>query len=66
MPRAGDASLSFEKQDRGFRSRLLFRTAPFFDAIFSMRDTLDCNLDHKMRIMDGQKHVMEGEIIQWI
>ena len=36
MPRAGDASLSFEKQDRGFRSRLLFRTAPFFDAIFSM------------------------------
>lgn len=60
MPRAGDASLSFEKQDRGFRSRLLFRTAPFFDAIFSMRDTLDCNLDHKMRIVDGQKHVMEG------
>lgn len=60
MPRAGDASLSFEKADKGYRSRLLFRTAPFFDAIFSMRDTLDCNLDQDMRIMNGQKHVMEG------
>lgn len=60
MPRAGDATLTLGKQNGGYRSRLLFKTAPFFDAIFSMRDTLDCNLDNQMRIVSGTKHVMEG------
>ncbi len=62
MVRAGKAEIDYSSTEAGFRSRLFFATAPFFDGIFKMRDTLDVHFDSNMNLIAAQKRVKEGKI----
>jgi len=64
MPRAGHAQISFDrsmyKGQAGLKYQLLFRTTKFFDAIYKMRDTLECFYDQNYSLLYTSKRVNEG------
>lgn len=64
MPRAGHTRISFDRSIRdgksGFKYQLLFQTTKFFDAIFKMRDTLECFYNQDYLLLSGSKRVNEG------
>jgi hypothetical protein len=61
MPRAGEATLSFDRTgDEARRYRLCFATTRFFDAVYRMRDTLDCYYAPDGRLLSAVKYSDEG------
>lgn len=64
MPRAGQGTTSFDRYsgvgDAGFRYRLTFETSTFFDAIYKMRDTLDCFYGRHYELLHSSKRTDEG------
>lgn len=64
MPRAGSACISFDnsiyKGLSASKYQLVFRTTKFFDAIYKMRDTLDCFYDQNYALLHSSKRVNEG------
>lgn len=64
MPKAGSAVISidevpFEGQP-SIRQRLVFKTAPMFDHIYKMRDTIDTNYSIDMGVLQYEKRTEEG------
>ena len=64
MPRAGDAVISYNKDnsvtDASSRYRMLFKTAKFFDNFYKMRDTLSCYHDINNKLIYSHKATNEG------
>jgi hypothetical protein len=64
MPRAGEAVISFNKdntvKDATYCYRLLFRTAKFFDSFFAMRDTLSSYYDTRNKLLYSCKRTNDG------
>ncbi|MDR2121235.1 MAG: DUF3108 domain-containing protein [Tannerella sp.] len=63
MPRAGEAKLSFAATSDhagAARYRMHFATTRFFDAIYKMRDTLDCYYAPDFSLLYAVKHSDEG------
>jgi hypothetical protein len=63
MPRAGEARLSFGTTGNATNSshyRMCFATTRFFDAIYKMRDTLNCYYAPDFSLLSAVKHSDEG------
>lgn len=65
MPRAGQGRTSFNRdasiKQANFRYRLTFQTSKFFDAIYKMRDTLDCFYGPDYGLLYSSKRTSEGD-----
>lgn len=65
MPRAGEATISFKRNNSvpkaSYQYRLLFKTAKFFDNFFSMRDTLSGYYSDKSQLIYSDKRTNDGD-----
>ena len=63
-PRAGQGQISFNRcSDAGeakFKYQLTFQTSKFFDAIYKMRDTLECFYGSNYSLLYSSKRTSEG------
>ena len=64
MPRAGDATFTYNKDNSvdsaSWRYRLDFKTTKFFDAFYKMRDTLSCYYNADNKLIYSHKATDEG------
>jgi hypothetical protein len=64
MPRAGEATFSFEKnytvKDATSKYNLTFKSVKFFDNFFKMRDTLDSYFNDEYKLIYSRKAADEG------
>ena len=64
MPRAGEARFSFNESilqgQPASRYRMIFHTANIFEAIYKMRDTINCYYSLDNRLLYGLKHTVES------
>lgn len=64
MPKAGSAVISIDEVpfegEPSIRQRLVFKTAPMFDRIYKMRDTIDTNYSMDMGVLQYEKRTEEG------
>jgi hypothetical protein len=66
MPRAGEARLSFDANSDGsdgLHYRLCFATTRVFDAIYKMRDTLNCYYASDLSLLSAVKYSDEGDYL---
>ena len=64
MPRAGEACFSFIESilqgQPASRYRMIFHTANIFEAIYKMRDTINCYYGLDNKLLYGVKHTVES------
>ena len=64
MPRAGEARFSFNETafqgQPASRYRMIFHTANIFEAIYKMRDTINCYYGPDNKLLYGVKHTVES------
>lgn len=64
MPRAGQGRMSYtnssDHEGATSKYQLTFQTSKFFDAIYKMRDTLDCFYDRNNALLFSSKRTDEG------
>jgi len=64
MPRAGEARFSFNEAELqgqpASRYRMIFHTANIFEAIYKMRDTINCYYGLDNKLLYGLKHTVES------
>ena len=69
MPKAGSAVLSMDDDflngEKTFRQRLIFKTTPFFDKVYSMRDTVDTHYDKDYTPLYYLKKADEDDYFLW-
>jgi len=64
MPRAGEARFSFNKSDLQGQPaslyRMIFHTANIFEAVYKMRDTINCYYNMDNTLLYSVKHTVES------
>ncbi|SUB89105.1 Protein of uncharacterised function (DUF3108) [Porphyromonas macacae] len=63
-PRAGNASMTLEPYQKGYRAQIKFATSSFFDNFYKMRDTIDCHYDQELKLYKASKRTDDDNVMR--